>query len=153
MNKLITFISIISLSVSAMAFDSVQAGKLNKFYSHLTQQNLANSKLTVDGESVMKMLREKKDFILLDVRTEGETTVISLVTDNSVKIPLENLFEAKNLKKLPTDKPIVVVCHSGARALLASMGLKQIGFKNIHLLKGGIAALAVANSVKNAPLK
>jgi len=101
----------------------------------------------------MKMLREKKDFILLDVRTKGETAVLSLVTSNSVKIPLENLFEETNLKKLPTNKPIVVVCHSGARALLASMGLKQIGFKNIHLLKGGIAALAVANSVKNTPVK
>ncbi|QOP41137.1 rhodanese-like domain-containing protein [Sulfurimonas marina] len=153
MNRLITLLAVASLSVSAMALDNTQAEKLNTFYSKLTQKNLANSKLTVTAEAVMKMLREKKDFILLDVRTPGETSVVSLVTDNTVKIPLENLFEEANLNKLPTDKPIVIVCHSGARELLAASGLQQIGFKNIQIVKGGIAAMAVANSVKNAPVK
>ncbi|WP_304543395.1 rhodanese-like domain-containing protein [Sulfurimonas microaerophilic] len=153
MNRLITLLAVASLSVSAMAFDNTQAKQLDRFYSNMTQEALAKSKLTVSADAVMKMLREKKDFILLDVRTEAETSVVSLVTNNTVKIPLENLFNEKNLNKLPTDKPIVIVCHSGARELLAASGLQQIGFKNIQIVKGGIAALAVANSVKNAPVK
>ncbi|MFT7860629.1 MAG: rhodanese-like domain-containing protein [Sulfurimonas sp.] len=136
-----------------MAYDTALAKKFDNFHSHLTQKNLANSKLAVSAEDVMKMLREKKDFLLLDIRTPGEMAVVSTVTPNTLQIPIENLFEEKNLNKLPTDKPIIIICHSGARELLAAVNLKQLGFKNIQIVKGGIAALAVANSVKNAPLK
>lgn len=153
MNRLITFLTVTSLSVSAMAYDHTQAKKFDKFYSHMTQKNLAASKLTVSPEKVMKMLRQNKEFVLLDVRTPGEMNVVSTVTSNTLQIPLENLFQEKNLNKLPTDKPIIIICHSGARELLAAMNLKQLGFKNIQIVKGGIAALAVANSVKNAPMK
>ncbi|MEJ2415179.1 MAG: rhodanese-like domain-containing protein [Sulfurimonas sp.] len=153
MNKLFTFLTVTSLSVSAMSYDTLQAKKFDKFYSHMTQKNLADSKLSVSAENVMKMFREEKDFVLLDIRTPGEVSIISTVTPNTLQIPLENLFQEKNLNKLPSDKPIIILCHSGARELLAAAGLKQLGFKNIQIVKGGIAALAVANSVKNAPLK
>lgn len=153
MKALITLLSLATFSVGAFAYDHAQAQQFDKFYSHVTQKALSESKLSISGDTVMKMLREKKDFILLDVRTKGEMSVLSLVTDNTVQIPIDELFQEKNLDKLPTDKPIVVVCHSGARALLAAMNLKQIGFKNIQLLQGGIGSLAIANSVKNAPMK
>ena len=66
-------------------------------------------------------------------------------------IPIKDLFKKVNLDKLPTAKPIVVVCHSGSRATLAAVGLIRIGFKNIHVLKGGLVALAIDNTPKNAP--
>ncbi|HHB93963.1 MAG TPA: rhodanese-like domain-containing protein, partial [Campylobacterales bacterium] len=64
----------------------------------------------------------------------------------------EKLFQKENLDKLSTDKPIVVVCHSGTRATLAGIGLKRVGFKQVHILKGGLIALAKANNPKNAPI-
>ena len=36
---------------------------------------------------------------------------------------------------------------------MAAMGLKMIGIKNVQVLKGGIVALAGADTTKNAPLK
>ncbi|UFH58663.1 rhodanese-like domain-containing protein [Sulfurovum mangrovi] len=141
------------LAVSASAYDTAKAENMNHFYSHLTQQACADSKLFTTGEDVMKMFRDKAKFTLLDVRTTGENAIVSLSSENAMHIPVKNLFEKANLDKLPTDQPIIVVCHSGTRAVMVTMGLKQIGFKQVHVLKGGLVALAEANNPKNAPLK
>jgi len=99
------------------------------------------------------MLKEKKEFTFLDVRTDGENAILSMSGENALHIPINILFKKENLDKLPSDKPIVVVCHSGTRATLAAMGLKRLGFKHIHVVKGGMIALAKANNPKNAPIK
>jgi len=141
------------LSMNAMAYDANKAEELSKFYSHMTQKTCADSKLFMKADEVMKMLREKKEFFMLDVRTDGENAVLALSGKNSLHIPINVLFQKENLDKLSNDKPIVVVCHSGTRATLAAIGLKRLGFKKIHVLKGGMVALAKENNPKNAPLK
>jgi rhodanese-related sulfurtransferase len=141
------------LSTTSFAYDQTKAVQLDKFYSHMTQKACADSKLFVKAVDVMKMLREKKAFTLLDVRTDGEASVVALSASNAVHIPLAQLFKKENLAKLPTDKPLMIVCHSGTRATLAAIGLKQLGFKKAHVVKGGLIALAAANNPKNAPLK
>lgn len=101
----------------------------------------------------MKLIRDNGQYVLLDVRSEGETSVFGLNGKNAMHIELKELFKKENLDKLPTDKMIIAVCHSGTRGLMAAMGLKQIGFKNVQVLKGGLITLAEANTPKNAPLK
>ncbi|MFT7878890.1 MAG: rhodanese-like domain-containing protein [Sulfurimonas sp.] len=140
-------------AVSACAYDTAKAENLNSFYSHMTQKACADSKLFTTGEDVMKMFRDNAKFTLLDVRTVGENAIVSVSSENAMHIPVENLFEKANLDKLPTDQPIIIVCHSGTRATIVAMGLKQIGFAKVHVLKGGMVALAEANTVKNAPIK
>lgn len=140
------------LSVNAMAYDAAKAENLNAFYAHMTQKACADSKLFVKAEETMKMIRDN-NVTLLDVRTDGEASVLALSGKNSIHIPIANLFKKENLDSLPTDKPMVVICHSGTRATLAAIGLKRIGFKKIHVLKGGMVALAKANNPKNAPVK
>jgi rhodanese-related sulfurtransferase len=146
-------LTVLMLSTTSFAYDQTKAVQLDKFYSHMTQKACADSKLFVKAVDVMKMLREKKAFTLLDVRTDGEASVVALSASNAVHIPLAQLFKKENLAKLPTDKPLIIVCHSGTRATLAAIGLKQIGFKKVHVIKGGLIALAAANNPKNAPLK
>jgi len=154
MKKLIySTVTISLLSMNLMAYDAQKAEELNKFYSHMTQKACADSKLFIKADDTLKMLREKKLFSFLDVRTDGENNILSLSGENALHIPLNVLFQKENLDKLPTDKPIIVVCHSGTRATLAAIGLKRLGFKKVHVLKGGMVALAKANNPKNAPLK
>lgn len=141
------------LTISTHAYDDTKAKELNTFYSHMTQKACADSKLFIQAKEVMKRLKEKKDITLLDVRTDGEASVIALSGDNALHMPISELFKKENLDKLPTDKPIMVVCHSGTRATLAAIGLKRIGFKKVHVVKGGLIALAKANNPKNAPTK
>ena len=148
-----SMIVVASLAVNAMAYDTSKAESLDKFYSNMTQKACADSKLFTPAEDIMKMFQEGKKFTLLDIRTAGEASIIALSAKNSKHIPIENLFEKANLDTLPTDEPIIVVCHSGTRATLATIGLKRLGFKNTHVLKGGLIALADANNPKNAPLK
>lgn len=142
-----------SFSLSSFAYDTAQADKLQNFYSHFTHKACANSKLFIEGDEVMKLIRDNAKVTLLDVRTVGEHSVVSIGLKNSLFIPIESLFKAENLKKLPLDQPILIVCHSGVRALLAAAGLKQIGIKDVRVVKDGIAGLAKADSAKNAPMK
>ena len=146
-------LSFLLLTASANAYDAAKAEELSKFYVHMTQKACADSKLFVKAVDVMKLLKEKKPVTLLDVRTDGEASVISLSGDNALHIPLSELFKKENLDKLPKDKPLMIVCHSGTRSTLAAIGLKRIGFKEIHVVKGGLVALAKADNPKNAPLK
>lgn len=150
---LLSTVAFALLTISAQAYDDAKAKELNKFYAHMTQKACADSKLFIKATEVMKQLKDKKDIMLLDVRTDGEASVIALSGDNAVHMPISELFKKENLDKLPTDKPIMVVCHSGTRATLAAIGLKRIGFKKIHVIKGGLVALAKANNPKNAPTK
>ncbi|MEA1982383.1 MAG: rhodanese-like domain-containing protein [Campylobacterota bacterium] len=154
MKKIVTTsLLLASLTVSAFAYDANKAKMHDAFYSNFTQKACAKSKLFIDAQETMDMLNKKEKFTFLDIRTKGEHAVVSVGLENSLFIPLEDLFKKENLDKLPTDQTIVVACHSGTRGILSVVGLKQIGFKNVRVLKGGVAALALANTVKNAPLK
>lgn len=151
--KLLVSVFALSLSITAFAYDKTKADSMNKFYSNFTQKACANSKLFISAKDTFKMLKEKKKFTLLDVRTTGENSVVSVSLEGSLYIPLKDLFKKENLDKLPSEGTIIIVCHSGTRATLAAIGLKQIGIKNTRILKGGFVALADANNPKNAPMK
>ncbi len=154
MKKLLTTTLIVaSLAVSSFAYDAQKAKAFDKFYSNFTQKACASSKLFIDADETMKILRENTKVTLLDIRTRGEHAVVSIGLKNSIYIPLQELFKTKNLDKLPSDHTIILVCHSGTRATLAAIGLKQVGIKNTRVLKGGMVALADANNPKNAPLR
>lgn len=142
-----------TMAVNVIAYDANKAKEFDKFYSNFTQKACAQSKLYIDGEETMKLIQEKKKFTFLDVRTEGELSVVGIKTPNTLEIPVEHLFEEANLDKLPKEELIVIVCYSGSRAVMVAASLKMIGFKNVRVMKGGIVGLAQGNSVKNAPIK
>jgi len=154
MNKLLSgIVAALLLHTSGFAYDADQAKKFEAFYSHFTQKACADSKLFITAEETLKMIREGEAHLLLDIRTEGEASVIALSGKNVLQIPLQHLFEKENLDKLPTDRPILIVCHSGTRATMAAMSLKVAGIPNIRVVKGGLAAMAVENNPKNAPMQ
>jgi rhodanese-related sulfurtransferase len=150
---IISILLTLTFSISASAYDETKAESFEKFYSMFTQKACADSKLFISSEDTMKMFRDNKKFTLLDVRTIGENAIVSISSSNSIHIPIKDLFKQENLNKLPKDRTIIVVCHSGTRAVMAAIGLKQIGIKNTRVLKGGFVALADANNPKNAPIK
>ena len=136
-------------SANLSAYDADLAKKINETFSQYSLKYLNNSKMLIDADSTMKMLKKKEDFVLLDIRTPDETGVVGLRTKNTLEIPFDLLFKKENLDRLPTDKPIVIVCHSGSRALQAATSLEMIGFKNAKVLYGGIIALAKSDSTQN----
>ncbi len=150
---MILFISLLFLEFNLTAYDINLAQKFNETFSQYSQKYLNNSKMLVSSDEILKMLQKKEKFILLDIRTPAEMQIIGLRTENTLEIPFNQLFKKDKLDKLPIDKPIIVVCHSGSRALQAATNLIILGFKNTKVLHGGIIALAKSNSTRNAPIK
>lgn len=88
---------------------------------------------------LQEMKSDKTTFFLLDVREPWEYEVSHL---GGVNIPLGTLPE--HLAEIPKDKPVVVMCRSGARSERATAFLMQQGFANVKNLTGGIRQWALA---------
>ena len=84
----------------------------------------------------------KEDAVVLDVREDKEYESGHIV--NSVHIPL-GLLESR-LKELEKyrEKPLIVTCRSGDRALKACAQLKTQGYQ-VSKLEGGILSWQAAN--------
>ena len=91
---------------------------------------------TIDSEQLWAQLEQNEDIYLLDVRQpeELEKTQIS----SSINIPLAEIF-TEQIKQIPADKPVVVICGSGNRATIATYALALEGV-NFQVLDGGIIA-------------
>ena len=71
---------------------------------------------------------------LLDVRQDWETRLCRL--ENAVHIPIEEI-EVRTGELNPEDE-IVVYCHQGVRSAAVAEYLRQLGFKNVKNLAGGL---------------
>ena len=72
--------------------------------------------------------------LLLDVRQDWETQLCRL--DNAVHIPIEEI-EVRTDELNPEDE-IVVYCHQGVRSAAVADYLRQLGFKDVKNLAGGL---------------
>jgi rhodanese-related sulfurtransferase len=88
------------------------------------------------------MIKKKEDFVILDVRTPQEQSIVGSTWKNTLNIPMHEVFKPENLSKIPKDKKVVVVCHSGERAWAVVTGLRAAGFNNVYHFKGGMKELA-----------
>ncbi len=75
---------------------------------------------------------------LLDVRQDWETRLCRL--ENAVHIPIEEI-EVRTEELNPEDE-IVVYCHQGVRSAAVAEHLRQLGFKNVKNLAGGLDSWA-----------
>jgi rhodanese-related sulfurtransferase len=76
--------------------------------------------------------------VILDVREPHEYEICHI--DGSILIPLGELPSRVN--ELDTADEIVVHCHHGIRSLRATRFLRDMGFKKVRSLRGGIDAWA-----------
>jgi rhodanese-related sulfurtransferase len=72
--------------------------------------------------------------ILLDVRQDWETKLCRL--GNAVHIPIEEI--EVRVDELNPEDEIVVYCHQGVRSAAVAQYLRQLGFKNVKNLAGGL---------------
>ena len=75
--------------------------------------------------------------VVLDVREPWEVAICHI--EGSLAVPLGQL--GARVSELPTDRPIVCVCHLGGRSLQAAMALRNAGYDASNL-RGGVAAWA-----------
>ncbi|WP_341677570.1 rhodanese-like domain-containing protein [Niveibacterium sp. SC-1] len=75
---------------------------------------------------------------LLDVREPWETEICK-ITDSRL-IPMSTV--PMRVGELDPDKPLVVICHHGARSAQVGYFLERNGFAEVINLAGGVAAWA-----------
>jgi rhodanese-related sulfurtransferase len=63
---------------------------------------------------------------------------------------MNELFKHEQLARLPNDKPIVVLCKSGTRATAVATALRDVGFEDTYVLKGGFKGLIAYLGAKEA---
>lgn len=73
---------------------------------------------------------------LLDVRESWEFQLCHI--DQSLHIPLGDLFEPQSLEQLDKQIEVIAICHHGIRSLRAAALLQQHGFERITNLQGGV---------------
>ena len=114
----------------AKQFAPVQGPKAGKYLGKMKPDQFVDA------------VKAGKEFVTVDVRTPGETKFFTGNLPGHLTIPLSQLFERNQLDKLPTDKPIVVICHTGVRAVAAVTALRYTGFDNAYFLAGGFKGLS-----------
>ena len=76
--------------------------------------------------------------LLLDVRQDWETKLCRL--PNALHIPIEEIEGRTD--ELDPESEILVYCHAGVRSAAVADYLRQLGFKNVKNLAGGVDAWA-----------
>ncbi len=82
--------------------------------------------------------RAGEDIFLLDVREREE--VAEWEYPDAVNIPLGEL--AARVREIPTDRVVVVACHTGGRSAAATEALVRAGFPAQNLAGGAVAWVA-----------
>ena len=132
------------------AYDTKMAKSYEKYFSPFVGKKAAKSTQLISAKALMESQTKGDNLFILDIRTEGETSIYGFNLTNSVAIPANEVFKPDNLKKIPTNMKVVVVCKGGLRAAMVATGLRHIGFKNVYILKQGFSGLANYVSPKNA---
>lgn len=138
------------LAAPATAYDRALADTYAEMFAPVQGPKAGKLLHLVKPDQFVKEVRQGKPYVMIDIRTPGETRFMTVNLPDHQMIPLAELFKHEQLAKLPTDRPIIIVCKSGTRATAAATGLRQIGFDNTYVLKGGLTGLITYLGPKEA---
>ncbi len=144
-----------SLSTASWSYDATKAKEYEALFSPAMGAKVGKALHFVSAKAFVNDIQAGKEMLAIDVRSPAETSVFALTIPNSVEIPVNEIFQAENLKRIPTDKPVMIMCKSGARATAVGTALRHIGFDNVYIVKGGFKAVAnaVGPAVKHKKAK
>jgi len=133
---------IFTISSFVFAYDKELAKRFNMMFSQMTPEVIAKKPCMVNAKQLLEMIKNKEPFVILDVRTPEEMAIVGITWKDRLEFPMHELFKEENLNKLPKDKKIVVICHTGPRSIAVALALRAIGFMNAYAFDGGVAELA-----------
>lgn len=140
----------LSVSMPAGAYDQELAKSYARLFEPVQGMKAGKHLNLMKAEEFVAKVKAGVPMVGLDVRTPVESQVFTTALPGSLAIPINELFTAENLERLPADKTIVVVCKSGTRATAVGTALRHVGFDNVYILKGGYKALSAYLDAKTA---
>lgn len=92
----------------------------------------------VKALGLRELIEHKKGIVILDVRGSGEfgfghIPAARWLSRGKLELEIEKVLPAKK-------KPVITVCDSGVRSLLAAATLKSLGYLNVEYLERGLGA-------------
>jgi len=139
MKKLIVMLLFVVLAVStivpvASAADDM-AAKLNAVLAKGAEAKFWQ----VSADDVQAMIKEKKtDFVVVDVRPNPAEFAEGHIP-GAIQITTQDMFKPENLKKLPKNKKVILVCVTGQIQNLPVVGLRALGY-DAYTMAFGYAA-------------
>jgi len=98
---------------------------------------------TISTKDLKKMIDEKQDFILLDVRNPGDVASMGVI-DAPQQLEIERAWIETKIfnhvdykKKGALEKTVVTYCGGGVLSAYAADTLQKLGFKNVYNYQDG----------------
>ena len=106
---------------------------------HQTEAQSSSTKKGINEKVVtadFKEMTENKDVQLIDVRTPKEYNEGHIKNAENIDFYNDQFYD--DMSKLDKTKPLYIYCRSGGRSGKAAAKLKELGFKEVYDLQGGI---------------
>ncbi|MDO5089188.1 MAG: rhodanese-like domain-containing protein [Leptotrichiaceae bacterium] len=126
MKKNLIFITVLVLMLTTVTLFSV----IKKKGTEISEENaVAGTYRKITSEEAEQMMKNEKNYIIIDVRMENEYMEGHI--PNAVSIPLNTIGESE-ISKLPDKNQLIMVyCRSGSRSKQAALRLIKKGYTNI----------------------
>ena len=100
----------------------------------MLEEMLQDARSKVEDIDPLSVIGKEDQYTIIDVREPAEVQETGMVL-GAHNIPRGLIeFQLKPTDDFPADTPILVYCAVGARAALAGVTLKELGFTNIKKL-------------------
>jgi rhodanese-related sulfurtransferase len=110
------------------------------FLTACDSTSFQSKKASFSSAEIKTMLND--DILFVDVRNYDEVEELAFDVKNIINIPVDSI--ENHLKDIPKNKQVILLCRSGRRSEAAYTKLKNMGFKNIANLEGGLDAWEAA---------
>lgn len=104
----------------------------------------------ISGADALEMIKNEKDILILDVRSQQEFTGDLGHLKGAKLIPVDELGGRFGEIAAYKKKKVLVVCRSGVRSRRASSALAGNGFEHVYNIAPGMAGM---NQVPGAPIE
>ena len=155
--RFLTVILVLVLAVPAYAFVSEVSEDTTAKLSDILMKAPAANHWQVKADEVYGWMQAKKtDFVIVDVRPDPPGQKGGRLP-GAIYIPYSEILKAENLKKLPKDKKLILVCVTGQTQNLPMLALRSLGydaytmsFGHTSWIPGYLGANIMQKTIQNA---
>ena len=156
---MIFLVVVVALSL-AMPVSAFVPDDTTKKMSDLLMKAPAENHWQVKADDVYAWMQAKKtDFVIIDVRANPPGQQGGKIP-GAIYIPYNEILKAENLKKLPKDKKLILVCVTGQTQNLPMLVLRSLGYNAYTMsfghsawIKGYLGANLMQQAIQNAGVK
>ncbi len=139
MKKTVTLFFALVLSMLMVLPVAYAADDMAKKLNDALSKAPAEKFWQIPADDVLAMINAKKtDFLVVDVRPNPAEFAQGRIP-GAVQILIQDILKPENLKKLPKDKRVILVCVTGQTQNLPIIALRALGY-NAYTMSFGMAS-------------